>query len=176
MKKQRNILRILRQNLSQIFAIFQYTGRAVELVWNTNRLLTIIQAGLTLVAGLLPAAIAYIGKLIVDQVVVASQSGLESDRLYALGYLAIEAVAVALLAGSQRGLTVSQSLLRVLLGQKVNVLILQKALTLDLAHFEDSEFYDKMTRARREASSRPLSLVSRTFSIVQNAISLSTLR
>lgn len=173
MKKQGNSRRILRQ-FSQIFAVFQYTGRAVELVWSTSRLLTIIQAGLTLVAGLLPAAIAYIGKLIVDQVVVAQASGLEQDRLYALGYLAIEAVAVALLAGSQRGLTVSQSLLRVLLGQKVNVLILQKALTLDLAHFEDSEFYDKMTRARREASSRPLSLVSRTFNIVQNAISLVT--
>ena len=173
MKKQGNTLRILRQ-LSQIFAVFQYTGRAVELVWNTSRLLTIVQAGLTLVAGLLPAAIAYFGKLIVDQVVVAQASGLEQDRLSALGYLAIEAVAVALLAGSQRGLTVTQSLLRVLLGQKVNVLILQKALTLDLAHFEDSEFYDKMTRARREASSRPLSLVSRTFNIVQNAISLVT--
>lgn len=157
-----------------MFGVFQYTGKAVGLVWTTSRPLTIIQAILTLVAGLLPAAIAYVGKLIVDGVVTAQASGLESDRLYALGYLAIEAVAVALLAGTQRGLTVSQSLLRVLLGQKVNVLILQKALTLDLAHFEDSEFYDKMTRARREASSRPLSLVSRTFNIVQSAISLVT--
>jgi ABC-type multidrug transport system fused ATPase/permease subunit len=127
-----------------------------------------------LVAGLLPAAIAYVGKLIVDGVVLASSSGLERDRLVTLGNLAIEAILVSLLAGSQRGLTVSQSLLRVLLGQKVNVLILEKALKLDLVHFEDSEFYDKMTRARREASSRPLSLVSSTFSIVQNAISLIT--
>jgi len=83
-----------------------------------------------LVAGLLPAAIAYVGKLIVDGVVLASGSGLESDRLLTLGYLAIEAILVSLLAGSQRGLTVSQSLLRVLLGQKVNVLILEKALKL----------------------------------------------
>jgi ATP-binding cassette subfamily B protein len=45
-------------------------------------------------------------------------------------------------------------------------------LTLQLAHFEDSEFYDKLTRARREASSRPLSLVNRTFALVQNGISL----
>src|SRR3546814_1579734 len=51
-------------------------------------------------------------------------------------------------------------------------MILEKALTLQLAHFEDSEFYDKLTRARREASSRPLSLVNRTFGLVQNAISL----
>ena len=174
MHKKRNILRRLRHNISQVFAVFQYTGRAVQLVWTTSRPLTIFLAVLTLVAGLLPAAIAYVGKLIVDGVVLASGSGLESDRLLTLGNLAIEAILVSLLAGSQRGLTVSQSLLRVLLGQKVNVLILEKALKLDLVHFEDSEFYDKMTRARREASSRPLSLVSSTFSIVQNAISLVT--
>ncbi len=51
-------------------------------------------------------------------------------------------------------------------------MILEKALTLELAHFEDSEFYDKLTRARREASSRPLSLVMRTFGLAQNGISL----
>ncbi|TLY76001.1 MAG: ABC transporter ATP-binding protein, partial [Gammaproteobacteria bacterium] len=52
------------------------------------------------------------------------------------------------------------------------VMILEKALTLELRHFEDSEFYDKLTRARREASTRPLSLVTRTFGLVQNGISL----
>src|SRR6185369_15155723 len=51
---------------------------------------------------------------------------------------------------------------------------LEKALTLDLAHFEDSEIYDKMTRARRDASSRPLSLVMATFAVVQHAIALAT--
>ena len=51
-------------------------------------------------------------------------------------------------------------------------MILVKALTLDLTQFEDTEFYDKLTRARREASSRPLSLVMRTFSLIQNAVSL----
>jgi ATP-binding cassette subfamily B protein len=67
---------------------------------------------------------------------------------------------------------VAQSLLRAQLGQRVNVMILEKALTLDLTQFEDSEFYDKLTRARREASSRPLSLVMRTFGLMQNAVSL----
>ena len=51
-------------------------------------------------------------------------------------------------------------------------MILEKALTLELTHFEDSEFYDKLTRARREASSRPLSLVMRTSGLLQNAISI----
>lgn len=163
-----------RQRLRQLLAVLQYSRRAVELVWTTSRSLTVIVAILTLVAGLLPGAIAYMGKLIVDQVVLASQSGLESDRFHALGYLGLEAVVVAILSGGKQGLGICQSLLRVLLGQRVNVLILEKALTLDLVHFEDSEFYDKMTRARREASSRPLSLVSRTFGLIQDSLSLIT--
>lgn len=129
-------------------------------------------------AGLLPAAISYISKLIVDAVVFASQVNSQSNgsvNIYpSLFYVGLEAIAVILLAGSQRGIIICQSLLRALMGQRVNVLILEKALTLDLRQFEDSEFYDKLTNARREASVRPLSLVNRTFGLVQNALSLIT--
>jgi ABC-type multidrug transport system fused ATPase/permease subunit len=41
-----------------------------------------------------------------------------------------------------------------------------------LAQFEDSEFYDKLVRARREASTRPLGLVNKTFGLIQNGIAL----
>ncbi|AFY36116.1 ABC transporter ATP-binding protein [Calothrix sp. PCC 7507] len=166
-KKQQ---KALRKSLS----VFRYSGRAINLVWTTSRTLTIILATLTLIAGLLPAAIAYIGKLIVDAVVVSSTTGAARNISHALLYVGLEAIAVAFLAGSQRGLIISQSLLRALLGQRVNVLILEKALTLDLTQFEDSEFYDKLANARREASVRPLSLVTRTFGLVQNALSLIT--
>ncbi|UKO98704.1 ABC transporter ATP-binding protein [Nostoc sp. UHCC 0870] len=166
-KKQRHPLR-------QSLAVFRYSGRAINLVWTTSQTLTIILASLTLCAGLFPAAIAYLGKLIVDGVVLASQGNAEGNIYAPLLYVGLEAIAVALLAGSQRGLIICQSLLRVLLGQRVNVLILKKALTLDLTHFENSEFYDKLTNARREASVRPLSLVNRTFGLVQNALSLIT--
>ena len=155
--------------------VFRYSRRAVELVWSTHRGLTIALALLTLVAGLTPAGVAYVGKLIVDGVVAAIgdvRAGVEPNTLGVLGYVALEGALVALLAGSQRGISLCQSLLRALLGQRVNEMILEKALTLDLAQFEDSEFYDKLTRARREASSRPLSLVNRTFGLAQNAVSL----
>jgi ABC-type multidrug transport system fused ATPase/permease subunit len=154
--------------------MYRYCGRAIELVWQTDRRLTLLLAGLTLIAGLLPALVAYLGKLIVDGVVQTSQSGLSSDRWHTLTYLGLEAIVVIVLSGGKQGLTLCQSLLRALLGQKVNVLILEKALTLDMAHFEDSEFYDKMIRARREASNRPLSLVSRTFGLVQDTLGLIT--
>ena len=147
----------------------------MELVWTTSRPLTIAFALLTLLAGSLPAAVAYVGSLIVDAVVGAIQSEeTVRDALtrHALLLVVAEGALVAAIAGSQRGLSLCQSLLRAQLGQRVNVMILEKALTLDLSHFENSDFYDKLTRARREASSRPLSLVTRTFGLAQNGVSL----
>jgi ATP-binding cassette, subfamily B, bacterial len=155
--------------------VFRYSGRALELVWSTSRLLTIALALLTLIAGLLPAGVAYIGAHIVDTVVTASRlwaANGHASLAPVFKWVALEGILLAALAGAQRGLSLCQSLLRAQLGQRVNVMILEKALTLELAHFEDSEFYDKLTRARREASTRPLSLVTRTFGLGQNAISL----
>ena len=161
--------------LQRFWGVFRYSRRAVELVWSTSHTLTISLAILTLIAGVLPAAAAYVGQLIVDGVVAAmaehKASG-EADTWPVMQYLILEGVIIAALSGTQRGTSVAQSLLRAQLGQRVNVIILEKALTLQLAQFEDSEFYDKLTRARREASSRPLSLVKRTFDLIRNSISL----
>jgi ATP-binding cassette subfamily B protein len=163
--------------LAGLGEVFRYTRHALELVWSTSRPLTFALALLTLVAGMLPAAIAFVGAHIVDAVVAAIEArrtpqGASEWLSNVLGYVALEGLLVALLAACQRGLSTCQSLLRAQLGQRVNEMILEKALTLELRHFEDSEFYDKLTRARREASSRPLSLVMSSFGLVQNAIAL----
>lgn len=160
--------------IGRFFGVFRYSKEALSLVWTTDKRLTFILAALTIFAGVIPGGIAYIGKLIVDAVVLASQSDLSADRWMVLKWVGVEAGLIIVMAAAQRALMVSQSLLRALLGQRVNVMILEKAQELELSHFEDSEFYDKLTRARREASSRPLSLVTRTFGLVQNGITLLT--
>ena len=155
--------------------VFAYSRRALNLVWSTNKGLSITLAALTLIAGVLPAAVAFIGAQIVDAVIHAAELHRQTGATLlapVVKYVGLEALAVAATSMAQRGISLAQSLLRAQLGQRVNVMILEKALTLDLTQFEDSEFYDKLTRARREASSRPLSLVMRTFGLLQNAISL----
>ena len=137
--------------------------------------MSVTLAVLTLIAGVLPAGVAYVGAQIVDAVIHAADLHHRTGTTYlnnVVRYVALEALLVAATAMAQRGISLAQSLLRAQLGQRVNVMILEKALTLDLTQFEDSEFYDKLTRARREASSRPLSLVMRTFALGQNAVSL----
>ncbi|QGG81172.1 ATP-binding cassette domain-containing protein [Litorivicinus lipolyticus] len=154
--------------------VFSYSKRALILVWETSRTLAIVLGALTLVAGLLPAGIAYVGQLIVDAVVSAMEAPSPKDLGTVYTWVGVEAGLVVALAAAQRGLAAAQSLLRAMLGQRVNEMILDKAQTLSLTQFEDSEFYDKLTRARREASQRPLALVIKTFGLIQNAISIAS--
>ncbi|MDB5982844.1 MAG: msbA 2 [Pseudomonas sp.] len=149
--------------------------RALALVWSTSRGLFLGLVLATLVAGVLPALAAWLGQRIVDAVIAAMQlhAAQGSAPLWpVLRYVLFEAGVLALLACAQRGLSVQQSLLRVQLGQKVNTLILEKAQTLSLEQFENSEFYDKLVRVRREASTRPLALVTKSLGLIQNLISL----
>ncbi|HCR96622.1 MULTISPECIES: ABC transporter ATP-binding protein [Halomonas] len=166
-------------SVNGFFNVFRYSKRALGLVWETSRWMMFGLALCTLVAGVLPAAGAWVGQLIVDGVVNAMDTYHDNPSanltviiMPVLELVALEALIIALIALAQRGLSAQQSLLRALLGQKVNVMILEKAGTLSLSQFEDSELYDQLTRARREASTRPLALVNKTFGLLQNAISL----
>ena len=156
----------------EVLGIFKQIRHALKLVWSTDKGLGLLLGLLSLIAGVLPAGIAWVGKLIVDGVVLAAQTGAPEDQKIALVWVAVELALVTSMAATQKGIATCQQLLRALLGQRVNEMILEKALTLDLSAFEDSEFYDQMTRARREASSRPLSLVMRSFQLIQNSFSL----
>jgi ATP-binding cassette subfamily B protein len=156
----------------QLLGVFRQLKHGVTLVWTTSRGLSFALGALSLVAGILPAGAAWVGKLIVDAVVLAAETGAAEDQRTAVTWVVVELGIVAVLAAAQKGLSTCQQLLRALLGQRVNEMILEKALTLDLAAFEDSELYDRMTRARREASQRPLSLVMRSFQLAQHSFSL----
>ncbi|MDP3516018.1 MAG: ABC transporter ATP-binding protein [Pseudohongiella sp.] len=161
--------------LTRFASVFKYSRIAIEIVWRASPFLTIVMALATLFAGLLPAAIAWVGQLIVDAVVSAIQTEgalREQAKSDLLRFVLIEAGLVVLMTGALKINGVCQSILRALLGNEVNVMILEKALTLELANFEDSEYYDKLVRARREASSRPLSLVIATFDLIRDGISL----
>jgi ATP-binding cassette subfamily B protein/ATP-binding cassette subfamily C protein len=143
------------------------------LVWRADRRGAVVVAALTAVAAVLPAGIAWIGKLIVDAVVGAAKGQVASGRVAEL--VGLELLLMALSMASGRLLGLQRELLRARLGNAINELILEKALELELRHFEDADVYDKMQNARREASARPLSLVMQAFAIAQNAITLAAL-
>ncbi len=142
-----------------------HARRALALVWESSPGLTLALASLTVVAAAVPPSIAWAGKKIVDAVVAGSRSD-------TLRWVGIELGLVVLQATFTRSLGLVRSVLGSRLGTDVNVRILERATELELRHFEDPEFYDQLTRARREASSRPVSLVTESFALVQSVLTL----
>jgi ATP-binding cassette subfamily B protein len=142
-----------------------FIQRALALVWRSSPPLTVAFAIVAVLGSLLGPVIALAGKHIVDGVVAGSRT----DTLH---WVLVELGLVVLQATIMRAGSLVRGVLGSRLGNDINVAILERAQKLELRHFEDPEFYDRLTRARREASSRPLSLVSETFSLVQSVLTL----
>ncbi|HMR06759.1 MAG TPA: ABC transporter ATP-binding protein [Polyangiaceae bacterium] len=156
--------------MSRLFGAGTYALRAFRLVWDTNRRLCAVLTTLSVLAGVLPAAVAYVGKLIVDTV-VAAMTGAASETA-AVQLIGLEFALIVLLLGAYRGLSLSEALLRVQLGQRVTELLMRKALDLEIADFEDPLVHDELARVREQAKTRPLSLVRGVLSSLQDAIAL----
>ena len=154
--------------------LLQQLPRALGLVWEASRTNAMLLGGLTLVQAALPATMAWVGKLIIDAVVTASTHPSEAAQALVWRYVSFELglALVALLVSRLSGL--SGELLRVSLGNLLNERILEKSLTLELRHYEDSEVYDIMQNARREASSRPLALAIDAVTVVRHLLTLSS--
>ncbi len=146
--------------------------RTLRLVFEANPRLTVVLMSLTLVSGLMPPAIAWVGKQIVDGVLQAFMTSAAADRETVIWWLVLELGLVVVMRGVRQGRWLAETLLRAQLGQRVNEQIIGKALELSLAEFEDSELYNRMVRARRGASHRPVAVALGLFDFGRNAIAL----
>jgi ATP-binding cassette subfamily B protein len=162
----------LRQRIRATLGYLKAAPRVLGLVRDSSRAFAIGLIPVLLGQALLPGAMAWVGKLIIDAVVKAAKSGSDADQRHVLKLVLIEFALVTAQMLLSRAQSLLRELLRATLANHVNMMILEKAATLSLSHFEDAAFYDKMQNARREASTRPLTLVLELFSLVQQAIML----
>jgi ATP-binding cassette, subfamily B, bacterial len=149
-------------------------ARALRIVWRTSPAGVLTLGLLTSVAAASAPAIAYTAKVVIDAVVAAqaTAAGPGTTRV-ALLWVAVEFVLITLASLVDRVLTFTRQLIGARLSVSVNMMILRSALDLKLAHFEDSEFYDKLTRAQREAASRPLALLQDALLFLRSTLTLS---
>jgi ATP-binding cassette subfamily B protein len=148
--------------------------RAFQLVWQAHPPASLAMGACTLIGSLLPASQAWVAKLIVDSVVKAIADPLPAmDGLRAiLPLLAIEFGLLIIQAANTQARTLAEHVLHARLNLTINTRIIRKALALDLSHFENSEYYDKLQNARREADYRGLQIVNGGFYLVQNILTL----
>jgi ATP-binding cassette subfamily B protein/ATP-binding cassette subfamily C protein len=152
--------------LRELPSVFGQVPGTLRLAWEADRGGVLAVAALTVLLAAFPAALAWLAKLIVDAVVASAGGGADRGRPLRLVGLELGLMALSLAAGRLLGLR--RELMRARLGNRVNERILEKALELEVRHFEDAEVYDKMQNARREASARPMSLVTQSFTVAQH--------
>ena len=145
----------------------------LRMVWETSPSLSLAVITLRFISALLPVAMLWISKLIVDQVVaaVSGRSVVMSNIWWLLG----AEVALAVLGDAlSRATALCDSLLGDRFTNHVSLRLMAHATELDLVSFEDPVFYDKMERARRQTTSR-LGMLASLASMSQQIITLLSL-
>jgi ATP-binding cassette, subfamily B, bacterial len=162
-----------KPTLKEKFAALGNLPRFFKLVCETNHWYAILDILLRLIRSAIPVSILYIGKLIIDQVILLSRT--HSTDLSVLWKLVLAEFALAIISDAlARATALVDSLLGDLFSNHTSVKIMEHAATLDLDQFEDSEFYDKLERARQQTIGRTI-LLSQLLSQVQDIITMAFL-
>ncbi len=155
--------------MKQVVGAFTSLPRVLRLVWSTSALLTIGMGILSLLQGFTPALSVWITGLVIDSVVLGIRIHSASPIWFPVG-LQLAIVLVSNLLSTLSNIV--QQLLQEKVSNRVQLLILEKADTLDLAFFENPEFYDKMRQAADQSTYQPVSMISQTFSLFQTTVTM----
>src|SRR6266571_8623130 len=149
-----------------------YVPALFRLIWRTHRGYTSAILVLRVARSVIPVATFWVGKLILDSVIAAKAGQGSLTQIWR--YLALELLIV--LSGEilARASSLIESLLGDLFSNAMSVELMEHAAKLDLAQFEDPEFYDHLERARRQTVGR-IALLSLLLSMSQDALTLLTL-
>jgi ATP-binding cassette subfamily B protein len=160
----------IRQRLAALSNLPQF----FKLAWQSSPAKTLLSFALRLLRSAMPVALLYVGKLIVDQVVMLNRNPATEDHHYLWQLVAIEFALAIATDGLNRLINLTDSLLGDLFSNYTSVKIMRHAATLDLDQFEDSVFYDKLERARQQTIGRTM-LLTQVMSQVQDMISMAFL-
>src|SRR6266852_486873 len=150
----------------------RYVPALFRLIWRTHRGYTAAMIVLRIVRSVVPVTSFWVGKLILDSVIAAKAGHGSLTQVWR--YLALELAIVLTGEVLARASSLIESLLGDLLSNAMSVQIMEHAAKLDLAQFEDPEFYDHLERARRQTVGR-IALLTLLLSMSQDALTLLTL-
>jgi ATP-binding cassette subfamily B protein len=166
-------LRILRTKLRLALAQVAYLPRTAALVWRSTRRWTTAWTCLLAAQGLLPVAVVYLTRPLVDRILAAGSSHGEWTRVRQVLLPAAAMAGAVLLTEVLRSVTgwvrTAQS---ELLQDKITDLIHQKSVEADLAFYESADYHDHLHRARSDAYHRSVAMIDSLGSLFQNAVTL----
>lgn len=175
-----DIPRYLKEILSGFFSRLGYT---FGMVWKTGPWILILMMLFAALTGLLPL----VGSLISREILNELQTVITERAVFVKAGISYEAafwgsavLVLLILFFAHKLLTnfikrINTSVTRIAgekVGKHVKLIIMQKAREVDIASFDSPEFYEKLENANREASTRPIQVLSSTFDVMSTLITL----
>ena len=176
------VFKVVKGFFSRYFFIFR-------LVWEASPFILVIMSLVTVINGVFPVLGAKIGAELITAVGDAINN--RAELAAAFEGLNVFQSALAVFTETQIGFFIVFELLYLVVNSIVSnaynafisissekvanhikVKIITKAKTIDVSQFDLPEFYEKFENASREASFRPIQILSSTFSMISNIISM----
>ncbi len=168
-KSLREVPGYLQKLLGGFFKRLFYIFR---LVWETRPWILFFMCVMSVLSGVLPIVSALISKNLINALVAAAGGALEKGFSVILSLLALTFTFTFI----TRMITSVDAFVTRLAGELVTnhirVKIMTKARELDLASFDRPEFYEKLENANQEAGRRPIQILSSSFHLISNVISM----
>jgi len=145
----------------------------LKIVWDSGPLVVVMGFVFRLFAALLPVGLLYVSKLIIDTIVyvVSKHHGIP-HRLWWL--VLAEFILAVLTSVVARVIDYSDSLLADKYMRHVSIRVMKHAAELDVLAYEDPVFYDRLERARVQATDR-LAMIQMLGRLIQQIITTITL-
>ncbi|WPP50617.1 ABC transporter ATP-binding protein [Catalinimonas niigatensis] len=158
-------------SLKERFQALKHLPAFFKLIWQSNPRMFSANVILRIVRSAIPVSMLYIGKLIIDEVVRITQTNGSDDLSLLFTYIGLEFLLAIISDAINRATVLLDSLLGDKFSNESSVRLMEHAGTLDLAQFEDADFYDKLERARRQTIRRT-TLMTQVLSQFQSTITI----
>ncbi len=166
--------------------------RVLRLVWQASPGTTVGLFAATAVAGVIPAASAGVAAVLLNTVadgIFAKGGPLPGrDVLHVLGwhspdravgaivfFAVLQLILFALSALLSTIRNITQQLLQNSVTMRIQLMVMEKAASLDLQFYEDPASYDLLRRAQTDSINRPVMMISTAFGLVQTLLTFTTM-
>jgi ATP-binding cassette subfamily B protein len=160
-----------RITMKERFAALKNIPVFFKMVWKSGRTMTFFTVFLRLIRAAMPLLLLYVGKIIIDEVILVSRTAGPADHTRLWLLVALEFGLAILNDILGRVIALMDGLLGDRFANSSSVKIMEHASTLDLDQFEDAVFYDKLERARQQTVGRTI-LLSQVMSQLQDIITI----
>jgi ATP-binding cassette subfamily B protein len=159
-----------RSLFARLWRVRKNLGRGLELAWSASPASLVRYSLLGMLNAAMPPLTVYLGAQLVDRIVEARTAALSFSDMLPL------VVGLWLAAVFQRGISAYMGHGRDLFVRRVELeaerRLLAHASRLDLGHFDNSDWHDRLARAKRDLSWRPGDLTWSLLGLSANAVTI----